>query len=694
MPVGESGSPKDEFVLAVTMAGAVSAGAYNAGVFDFLVQALEEWELAKAADLGRDASQRSVPNHRVIIPVVTGASAGGVVAALGLLALSANVSLPKGDADKARCVLPLLYQAWVESISFTGNGAKNDGLLGAADLERDKPLLALLDATSIDQMAKRIIHGATKDQNVRPYICSVLHLFLTVTNLRGIPFKIGFNSSSRSDGHIMSLHGDRVHYRLEGFGTARFQSEWLRRYQDDGIGASIKDLRNPKFQEEFVESAIATGAFPVGLPARMIRPNRAHYSARAWPYSAMDDLGRIEPHWPAGTNQQPYAVDFAASDGGIVDNEPFEIARWTIMKVPGKQNNPCAKEADRAVLLIDPFPEPPSFDPDLSTEEINTQAWLRSVIMALFPALKNQARVKAIDLARTTNMKVFSRFMVAPSRQIGAGEDEKDAADPLACGVLGAFGGFLQRSFPEHDYQLGRRNCQKFLRDHFVLDKENALFLNWPAAAKVDKQYHVPPRDGHDLRPIIPLCGSAIAEVQPLDWPSVDDSVVDNFMNHVRNRANALVRKIARKDIRSRVARWGVSIGWRFFRSSLLRRIRLTLVSELVRRDQHSRWRGRDDLDRAIIAALLNPSYGARTAAGITREINRRWVHRDPPHRVAEQAVADRLNRALASETHTYKHKGKRVHQHTSRASRWRRLPVLGRFNEWLNPLSVDWTEK
>ena len=29
------------------MAGAISAGAYTAGVFDFLIEALDEWEKAK-----------------------------------------------------------------------------------------------------------------------------------------------------------------------------------------------------------------------------------------------------------------------------------------------------------------------------------------------------------------------------------------------------------------------------------------------------------------------------------------------------------------------------------------------------------------------------------------------------------------------------------------------------------------------
>ena len=35
-----------EFQIGLAMSGAVSAGAYTAGVFDFLIQALDEWEKA------------------------------------------------------------------------------------------------------------------------------------------------------------------------------------------------------------------------------------------------------------------------------------------------------------------------------------------------------------------------------------------------------------------------------------------------------------------------------------------------------------------------------------------------------------------------------------------------------------------------------------------------------------------------
>src|SRR5262249_21903233 len=45
----------------------------------------------------------------------------------------------------------------------------------------------------------------------------------------------------------------------------------------------------------------------------------------------------------------------------------------------------------------------------------------------------------------------------------------------LQCATLGAFGGFFDRGFRAHDYALGRRNCQKFLSDSFVLPMDNVV---------------------------------------------------------------------------------------------------------------------------------------------------------------------------------------------------------------------------
>jgi predicted acylesterase/phospholipase RssA len=78
----DKGRRGHEFQIGLTMSGAISAGAYTAGVLDFLIEALDAWEDARN---GPDAD--TVPGHRVGIKVMSGASAGAITAAIGAIAL-------------------------------------------------------------------------------------------------------------------------------------------------------------------------------------------------------------------------------------------------------------------------------------------------------------------------------------------------------------------------------------------------------------------------------------------------------------------------------------------------------------------------------------------------------------------------------------------------------------------------------
>ena len=79
-PFDQSNKPENAinpgtFHIGLSMAGAISAGAYTAGVFDMLMEALEAWQVTK--DKEKDLPAKTVPTHNVIISVISGASAGG-----------------------------------------------------------------------------------------------------------------------------------------------------------------------------------------------------------------------------------------------------------------------------------------------------------------------------------------------------------------------------------------------------------------------------------------------------------------------------------------------------------------------------------------------------------------------------------------------------------------------------------------
>ena len=54
------------FRIGLCMAGAISAGAYTAGVMDYLIEAMEEWQRRK------DNNVPNTPSHIVDIPVIGG----------------------------------------------------------------------------------------------------------------------------------------------------------------------------------------------------------------------------------------------------------------------------------------------------------------------------------------------------------------------------------------------------------------------------------------------------------------------------------------------------------------------------------------------------------------------------------------------------------------------------------------------
>ncbi|WP_136657887.1 patatin-like phospholipase family protein [Nitratireductor sp. XY-223] len=653
-------SDEPVFTLGLTMAGAVSAGAYSAGVFDFLVQALEEWEKARASDAALPENERRVPNHRILIPVISGASAGGATAALGTFALAAPTRLPTPqEAPGTRCVVPALFETWVESVSFTAG--REGTLLGTSDLQDGGRVASLLDGSVLRNTAERIIGKTETGAAPRPYLAENLHIFMTVTNLRGVPYGIRFTASDKADtaAHVMALHADRVHYRFSKVGSGKFESAWLREYGDSGTPMDA-DMLKASYGEkpdgadkgrphQFVESALATAAFPIGLPAQQINSHTSDYDDRAWPYASKEGIGSIRPVWPKNNaGERSYDVHYAGVDGGVINNEPFEIARWTIKKKPlHKRNEPDAVLADRAVLLVDPFPQSTEFIPDLSDDERLAQICLKAVVTSLFPTLKNQARVKAIDLARSGNDKlVFSRFLIAPSRQIGQGDDERAAADPLATGVLGAFGGFLSSRFPEHDYQLGRRNCQHFLRRHFRVAAGNDITKSWPAGC--DPKYTIKDKGGTAYRVLVPLFASADIEVTRPQWPRVGDAEIDEFIDAVKRRSNALVKAIAATEFDNWYLPWIARVAWRIKRGAVLRWIRKTLTADLVRRDQHERYAGLSgDLEHNVLACLFDLDADECTPLGIADAVNKRNGAKTHARRTDEREVRKVLDGGL-----------------------------------------------
>src|SRR5262245_53385384 len=90
------------FQLGLALAGAISAGAYTAGALDFLLQALSEWEAHRG--------EKGVPDHRVVLKVIAGASAGAITGALGAVALARGLHPQGFSAGQTNNFYPDTYK--------------------------------------------------------------------------------------------------------------------------------------------------------------------------------------------------------------------------------------------------------------------------------------------------------------------------------------------------------------------------------------------------------------------------------------------------------------------------------------------------------------------------------------------------------------------------------------------------------
>lgn len=447
------------FRIALNMAGAVSAGAYTAGVLDFLIQALDAWydERARLAKTGLDPRLWTVPTHDIVLDVLTGASAGGMCAAISSVALQEEFDhVTQTDPDPDASV-NRLYQSWVRSIDILP-------LLGTADLPKKQgPVKSILDCTPIDAIANTALVPEPARAKKRPWVADPLGVILTLSNLRGIPYSVD-DANQGSFEERMAYHADQIRFALTGVAGANTSSVYALNYTDPN-DPNWRMLRT---------AAMATGAFPVMLAARVLERTQADYENRLWeidndrptPAGECESEDKIPPDWRQTVTP---AFDNVYADGGVTNNNPFECARQFLADAAGNANgrNPRdADEANAAVISVDPFPGDEPFDPRYDAEENSS---LGNVASALLGTLVSQSRFQGENLKLTKDEGENSRFAIAPS------DDSAGTLPSLLSGALGAFGGFIDQNFRDRDYQLGRRNCQQFLRTTFMLPVDNPI---------------------------------------------------------------------------------------------------------------------------------------------------------------------------------------------------------------------------
>jgi hypothetical protein len=171
------------FEIGLVLGGTVSAGAYTAGVLDYLVEALDAWTRAKQQ---RDPL---MPTHEVIISTIAGASGGAIYGAVFLRA--AGFSFPH-EISKANPFFDVGVA--VDLVDLLAPGP--DGASGLAEL---------LNSSAIEDQTTRTAAwtGAPLGQHdtptTRSYLSDPLRLFVMLGNLRELRTRSAFQGERHSN---------------------------------------------------------------------------------------------------------------------------------------------------------------------------------------------------------------------------------------------------------------------------------------------------------------------------------------------------------------------------------------------------------------------------------------------------------------------------------------------------------------
>lgn len=466
--------PGETFHLGLCMAGSVTAGAYTAGVMDYLIEALEAWEQMKLND--------DIPSHQVVIDLLCGSSGGGMTGAISLFALFDKMDHAKLDVDQVTYAVPknnILWDTWVE----LNGGDILERILSTSDINPQR-VTSLLNSSFINEVAanlQKYIDNLPKNAMPPPFFGRAPEMFMTLFNVTGINYELHTRSLTENSKGIqyVSDHRDIAHFRWSNEAypdeSMSIVPEGELVHQCDGrIPVSIK---NNAYVPLMIDAAKATGAFPVGLEARLLR----RPAKFLWDNPFFNRDGRFNPQTirlgdEISSRDSMYVS--LNSDGGTANNEPVEIARNILLNMrnkiyqdveAGDKDIEKTFETEKAIavkdklkntsiLLIDPFPSLINqiHPPDVNSGKFPSYSW------KLIKAMNSQLIFDAKDALDAYKKENYGLHVISPSKE------NSEPKHAIACGSIGGFGGFLEREFRVHDFFLGRKNCQSFLRKYFV----------------------------------------------------------------------------------------------------------------------------------------------------------------------------------------------------------------------------------
>ncbi len=468
--------------LAITIAGAVSLGSYEAGVLYEVLDAIQQ----------HNNNPATTDDDRIEIDVLTGASAGGMTAIILAQKLLYGAGEFQGPYDNP------LYNIWVKRISLAGLQAT----------QNDEPaLLSLFSSDLIETISKEALTAryATlppPPAQRHPGVGDAIRVGVALTNLNGVAY-----------GYPVTPGGKFVYIDY---------GDQLTRH----VVAATCDTED--FWEPLRGASVSCGAFPIAFRARNLQRS-----------------AKGEPDDYSGQNLEPWDQDpatFTYSDGGILQNQPLGMAKNLVdlidqhmdqerrfylfvsphAKDPTTNDNFHSANADYFHLvqrLIDVVMGQSGFQDWITAKGMNQRI---ALLDSRARGLKDAIRSGAIDVASlaTTARSLLSLFFVngehfppgatqpetlaAAQQRIAAQYSQemtelggtsasalafRDAVlafetaaglgardymtiygvtatdSELAGAGLQAFLGFFDQQFRDHDYDVGRTHARNVLTD-------------------------------------------------------------------------------------------------------------------------------------------------------------------------------------------------------------------------------------
>jgi hypothetical protein len=453
--------------LAVTIAGAVSLGSFEAGVLFEVLDALAQH------------NQAAPPAARIYLDVLTGASAGGMTAAIAAQTMLYSWPALADPYDNP------FYNAWVAGVDIKG-------LLPLA--ANESAAMSVFSSNFVAGVAAKFLlgrYGQLPPPQATPHpalnAAGTISLGLALSNLNGVDYERPLLSGGSFN---YTRFEDQITFLLGG--ATDTSAAWT----------------------PITQAAVASGAFPFAFrPCDLSRKEQDYTTPflSAWP--------------------QP-SRDFTYTDGGVFQNQPIGLAKNLVDGIDQHQDSDTRsywfispKALDSSVspiaassavfkpmtdALVNAIFNQAGFQDWIEAETVNDTVNLLNLRAAQLAALLKSGAIQPaslagvsalllpqfeapaqLDAARSQLRQQFAAEYEALASSAGkatadawidailllelaADLHEKDEmyiysvmADhrDLAGAGFFSFQGFLDRSFRDHDYDLGRQKAQAFLGD-------------------------------------------------------------------------------------------------------------------------------------------------------------------------------------------------------------------------------------